>query len=72
MLGPRWFNFQLPVELEPHYTLIAIGQLNNIPIGAMTTLRSTIKVKKWAVVQFLETSAPFPEIVGIILPLISL
>ena len=36
----------------------------------MTVPRRCYKTKEWAVAQILEISAPFPKIVGIILPLI--
>ena len=38
----------------------------------MTVLGLTAEAKKWVVTQFLEIPIPSPEIVGIILPLISL
>ena len=45
-LDPRWRKIQLPVDLEPHYMLIVIYQLNDTPTSAMTVLRPTIKGPK--------------------------
>ena len=50
--------------------MVVVTQLNDTRTGAMTIPRPTIKAKTWAMAQFLETH--FPEIVGIILPLINL
>ena len=71
-LGPRWWKVRLPVDLEPHHTLIVIYQLNDTPIGAMTVPRLTIKDQKVGGGPILGNLRPFPQIVGIILPLISL
>ena len=53
---------QLSLELEPQYTLtVTLSKLSGTPTVAMTVLRQTIKVKKWAVDQFLEISTPSPK-----------
>ena len=53
---------QLSLELEPQYILIVtLSKLSDTPTVAMTVLRQTIKVKKWAVAQFLEIPTPSPK-----------
>ena len=53
---------QLSLELESQYILIVtLSKLIDTPTGAMTVLRQTIKVKKWAVAQFLQISTPSPK-----------
>ena len=46
--------------------------LNYTPTSIMTILRPTIKVKKWAVTQFLEIPTLFPKIIEIVFPLTGL
>ena len=62
----------LPVDLEFHYTLIVTRQLNDMPTGAMTVPRPTIKGQKVGSGPIPGNPHPFPEIVGIIFPFISL
>ena len=58
-MGPRWWISGLPLDLEPQYTLTEhISKLNDTPTGAMTVPRLTIRIKKWAVAQFLEIPVP--------------
>ena len=47
-LGPRWQKIQLPVDLEPYYTLIVIHwqKRSDTPTGALTVLKLTTKVQK--------------------------
>ena len=73
-LGQRWQKIRLPVDLEPHYMLIVIHLhvLNYTPTVARTVLRLTIKGQKVGSGPILGNPCPFPNIIGIFLPLVSL
>ena len=73
-LGPRWLKTQLPVDAEPHYMLIVIQwhMLNDTPTSVMTVLRPAIKGQKVGSGPVPRNLHPFPQITGIIFPLISL
>ena len=71
-MDPRWWTSQLPLELEPQYTLIVICHLvNDTPAGTMAVPRVTMKVRvgigpnSWQ-------SLPLPKISGMLLSLITL
>jgi len=51
-LGPRWQKAQLPVDLEPHYSLIVIQHLKDTPTGALMVPRLTIKGQKVGAQEF--------------------
>ena len=63
---------QLPLDLEPQYTLIVTHQLNDTPTGTMTAPRQTIKDQIVGSGPIPGNPHPFPKIAGILLPLISL
>ena len=53
-------NFHLTLSLSI-CLLQHVSKLNDIPTGTETVPRSTIKVKKWAVAQFIEIPTPSPK-----------
>ena len=65
---------RLPLDLEPHCTLIVIYQhmLSDTPTSTMAVPRLTIKGQKVGAGPIPGNPCPFSKIVGIILPLVSL
>lgn len=59
------------MDLKPQYMLTVINQLNDRPTGAITVLVD-IKEQKVGVGPLPGNPHLFPEVVGIIIPLISL
>ena len=70
-LGPTWWKTWLPVDMEPHYVLIVIHQLNDTPAELPRELWGQEKPKVGGGT-IPGNPRPFPQITGIIIPLVSL
>ena len=70
-LGPRWWKTWLPVDMEPHYALIVIHQLNDTSAELPHELWGHKRPKVGGGTNP-RNPRPFPQITGIIIPLVSL